>query len=605
MGNSNDSFFGANADLNSKETKTIIGIDFGTSGIGFGYYHGNQPASDIEPRDIKFGHFEGQSLDDKMQNEIILDDKLEKVLAFGKDCNIFLCQNKVFNFHHFRHIKMNLYHRIYKIKALNSDKEVDIEYIIKLILIETKKKAIEYIRLKNPNLDEKTIHYVITVPAIWDIKSKEVMIKASLSAGLIRKDDDFSNFFALEPEAASIYFGRDNYGKGWFHDYFVNGINNYILLDYGSGTVDIVSQKVEVINKEIKFKELYPPVGGDYGSNKINEYFMDRVIKPLIGEENINKIKNELLKTGKYSYWIEFENDIETKKKRFNYITQSRDYFEINCQFFKILKIDIQKKIEKFNDSHKCEWRLCSGDFNEYEICFPYQILLDFMEELASKVKDLIVPILETVEEINYIIFTGGASLNPIFFQIFENFQSFKYKNFSKAENPEAAIALGSVLFALNTHIINPRKAKYTFGIEVTENWDDSKHKTGGIKYFNKFEKKFKCINIFSKFITKGDELRPDQVIEKSYLMTGSIAKIKLYRTEEIDVKFCDEKNLDGELKIWKFGEYIIDVGNDFDSSSQKTREVIIKMKMGGTFITSEAIYCKTNKRAFTECLFE
>ena len=157
----------------------------------------------------------------------------------------------------------------------------------------------------------------------------------------------------------------------------------------------------------------------------------------------------------------------------------------------------------------------------------------------------------------------------------------------------------------MNTQIINPRKAKYTFGIEVSEDWDDSKHKTGGIKYFSKFKNKFQCKNIFSKFITKGDELRPDQVIEKSYLMSGPIGEIKLYRTEEIDVQFCDEKNLDGDLKIWKFGEYIIDVGNDFDPSSEKTREVIIKMKMGGTFITSEAIYCKTKKRAFTQCLFE
>ena len=431
------------------------------------------------------------------------------------------------------------------------------------------------------------------------------MIKASLSAGLIRNDDDFSNFFALEPEAASIYFGRDNIGKGWFHDFLLSGKNKYILCDYGSGTVDIVSQKVEVIEKEIKFKELYPPVGDDLGSNKINEYFMDRVIKPLIGEENINKIKNELLKKGKYSYWIEFENDIETKKKRFNNIFQIKKYFEINCQFFKILTIDIKKKIEKFNQSHKCEWKLESGDFNEYEIKFPYRILYDFMQELASKVKDLIVPILETVNEINYIIFTGGASLNPLFFKIFEDFQCFRYKNFSKAENPEGSIALGSVLFALNTQIINPRKAKYTFGIEVSEDWDDSKHKTGGIKYFSKFKNKFQCKNIFSKFITKGDELRPDQVIEKSYLMSGPIGEIKLYRTEEIDVQFCDEKNLDGDLKIWKFGEYIIDVGNDFDPSSEKTREVIIKMKMGGTFITSEAIYCKTKKRAFTQCLFE
>ena len=32
------------------------------------------------------------------------------------------------------------------------------------------------------------------------------MINAADKAGLIREDDDPSNFFALEPEAASIYY---------------------------------------------------------------------------------------------------------------------------------------------------------------------------------------------------------------------------------------------------------------------------------------------------------------------------------------------------------------------------------------------------------------
>ena len=35
---------------------------------------------------------------------------------------------------------MNLYDRIYKVKARNSDKKVDIQFIIKLMLIEIKKK---------------------------------------------------------------------------------------------------------------------------------------------------------------------------------------------------------------------------------------------------------------------------------------------------------------------------------------------------------------------------------------------------------------------------------------------------------------------------------
>ncbi len=114
----------------------IIGIDFGTSGLCFSY--GTLINRNIEPH---IGHFDGQGRDNKILNEIILDDNLTQVLAFGNDCNSFLCSAHNCKFHHFKNIKMNLYNNLDKVKALNSDKEVDIEYIIKLILIETKKKG--------------------------------------------------------------------------------------------------------------------------------------------------------------------------------------------------------------------------------------------------------------------------------------------------------------------------------------------------------------------------------------------------------------------------------------------------------------------------------
>ena len=190
---------------------------------------------------------------------------------------------------------MNLYKHLDKIKALNSEKEVDIAYIITLILFETKKKAIEQIKLTFPNLDVNDINYVITVPAIWDLKSKNIMFKASINAGLIGKNDDSSNFFALEPEAASIYLAHETKGKAIYKFIITDKKErNFILCDFGSGTVDIVTQRKKFENNEFKFEELYPP-GGDYlGSNKINEYFIDRVIKPLFGEDNLNMIIKEL-----------------------------------------------------------------------------------------------------------------------------------------------------------------------------------------------------------------------------------------------------------------------------------------------------------------------
>ena len=48
---------------------------------------------------------------------------------------------------------MNLYKKIYQIKARNTDKEVNIQYIIKIILQQIKQKAIEQIR--NSKLDKR------------------------------------------------------------------------------------------------------------------------------------------------------------------------------------------------------------------------------------------------------------------------------------------------------------------------------------------------------------------------------------------------------------------------------------------------------------------
>ena len=117
------------------EKKVIIGIDFGTAGIGFAYGFLNDPQKKVYP-----GHFDGQNVGSKIPTEIILDNNLENILAFGTDCSPYICSHNSNEYHHFKKIKMNLYKKIYKIKSNNQLKEVDIELIIKLMLIEVKKK---------------------------------------------------------------------------------------------------------------------------------------------------------------------------------------------------------------------------------------------------------------------------------------------------------------------------------------------------------------------------------------------------------------------------------------------------------------------------------
>ena len=84
--------------------KVIIGIDFGTSGIGFAYAFLNENNTS----NVTMG---GENNYQKIPAQIILDENLENVIAFGNDCDSYIQNNPPNSYNHFTKIKMNLYHK--------------------------------------------------------------------------------------------------------------------------------------------------------------------------------------------------------------------------------------------------------------------------------------------------------------------------------------------------------------------------------------------------------------------------------------------------------------------------------------------------------------
>ena len=62
----------------------VVGIDFGTSGIGYCYSFENNINC------ITLSDLPGQSVNRKVPAEIILDHHLESVLAFGSQCSDYI-----------------------------------------------------------------------------------------------------------------------------------------------------------------------------------------------------------------------------------------------------------------------------------------------------------------------------------------------------------------------------------------------------------------------------------------------------------------------------------------------------------------------------------
>ena len=606
---------------NNKSPKIVVGIDFGTAGIGYAYsLYDNK--KNIILSDLK------DQCDNKVPTEIILDNEYKYILAFGNECSEHInSNNNKETYQYFKDIKMNLYKNNDKIKSSNG-KEIDIELIISFILTKISDEAIDQIRRINKKKFKKNeIRWVVTIPAIWEEKSKQIMINASKKAGLINENTDLSLFLALEPEVAGIFYFSDLYSQlDEDKDLFDTP---YIICDIGAGTVDICTftrkrtkeendniinehlingenkrnfiindndnliQEVKEINEDIFdsiFIEEYPPIGNNYGGNYINNEFIGRLIENLFGKEKVDQLKYLKIKR-----WKEFEEKIEKLKRDFTHL-EPRDVC-LDCRIFndKDTKKSLEDYINDYKKNHfRYKYELKINPEEEWELIFSSQIFLDISKEVANEIFLKLEEVYNNVKGAQ-IIFTGAGSKNTNLIYYISHIIEEKKINLEikSTYQPEISIIKGAVLFGFQSNIIRKRKAKYTIGIKTCDEWDDIKYKDKGKKERNELMKRDECTNLFGKFITRNEYFEFGQVISKRLYAVSKQPKIIFYKTLKDDCKYIDEKDENNNLIIEKFGEVTFNIEEGFDMNN---RDVQIDMKMGGTYVYAIAKYLINGK---------
>ena len=564
-------------------SKVVVGIDFGTSGIGYAYSFENHINS------IILSDFPEQSADRKVSSEIILDNYLKTILTFGSECKEYIRLNDKSEYEYFKDIKMNLYKNIYTLKSTNG-KEANIELVISKILEYISDNAINQIKNLKNSLEKKDIKWVLTVPAIWEEKSKQIMINASIKAGLINENDDKSLFLALEPEVAGIYFFLSYLIDSKFEIPHIKEGKPYIICDIGAGTVDICTHSKIIEDDGTKgLIEEYPPIGGDYGGNKINEEFIKRLIIPLFGEEKVKELQNN---SDDSEDWVKFEKEIEEiKRSCCNNISSKGLVLDCNLFNNEADKKTLEYYISEY-EKKDSTYRYKIQKKRNWNLEFPSQIFIDIVEELSQKIFLKIEEIYNNAHT-GYIIFTGAGSKNQVLINYIYNYAKEKKIEIfiTPSIQPEIAIIKGSVLFGFQNNIIRKRKAKYTLGIKMAYEWKQ-KYEGKGIKKYEELDKKYYWTNLFNKFYTINEHIEFNKKIIREFKATNPNPELIFYKTNKKDCTYIDEKDENGNLIIEEFAKVKYNI-EDFDINKN---EVIIEMKLGGTYIDVCVTYKKIEK---------
>ncbi|XP_062619390.1 heat shock 70 kDa protein 12B-like [Saccostrea cucullata] len=164
---------------------------------------------------------------------------------------------------HFKNVKKDLCIKDVSGKSLSAMK------IFSLSIKYLKDHCLKTMRDRGVETRQTDIKFVLTIPSIWNDRSKEFMRTAAVEAG-IRND---SLVLALEPEAASVYCQRvplENLKHGTGKTISVPG-TRYLVADIGGGTADF---SVHQVDDDGSLTELYRASGGPYGGIYVDEKYL-------------------------------------------------------------------------------------------------------------------------------------------------------------------------------------------------------------------------------------------------------------------------------------------------------------------------------------------
>lgn len=382
-----------------------------------------------------------------------------------------------------------------------------------------------------PDILLDDIHFVLTVPAIWDDPSKQFMREAAIAAGI--KANQLS--IALEPEAASIYCQHiptevDVSGNTSFLRTAKQG-TKYMIVDLGGGTADIT---VHLRSGEGTLDEVRPASGGPWGGKSVDDRF-EKFLGEVIGNDLVEDLKQNFMED-----YLDLFREFESKKRNIATVKTGKVHMKIPLTVQSLVKKKLKKTVpDVLKESSYAE----SVHFANMKLHMSVDIFKDlFKPTIEGIVKHLKEVFMEkNVQGVETILMVGGFSECELVQKAIKD--NFKDKKVIIPEDPGLAVLKGAVYYGHVPKTIGRRVARYTYGIQSWPEFDPNKHPEAKKVQIGT---KFRCRDVFFKYVTKGELLTPGyrrSQIFQALKPDEECLECAIYVSDEEDPVYVDDES--------------------------------------------------------------
>ncbi|XP_052792382.1 heat shock 70 kDa protein 12B-like [Mya arenaria] len=426
-------------------------------------------------------------------------------------------------------------------------------------------------------LDEREMHWVLTVPAIWDDSAKAFMREAATNAGIAT--DQLS--LALEPEAASLFCKylpvekiEGATGKGI--SAFAPG-RKYLVLDAGGGTIDITVHETQ---RDHTVRELYKANGGPWGGTRIDEAFIT-FLTDITGTEVMEKFKSD-----HRDDYLDLLRDFEVKKTGFVPDMDQKVTFKmpisIHETFSSVRGEDFRRSLIMKHDLK--DQVTFAGDKLRIQAAQVKNFFTETCDTIIGHLRNVLGQ--PTVRGTDTILMVGGFSESPMLQRAVK--EAFSEMKIIIPAEAGLAVLKGAVIFGHNPTAIASRVSRFTYGISVNKTFIPGVHPESK-KVIN--DGRADCQDCFDKHVQIDQEVEVGQSFdEKGYIPSRRNQRtvaVRVFTSTERNPKYVDDPG------CTELGNINVDMSN---IDSYEERNFVVKMIYGDTELHVEAKVLKTGE---------